>query len=66
MANKLMSWDDYQAHVKAMIYSDHVLTEVACPCCGTALYRDESVVLATFPVQYRYFCEVCGWQDYGR
>lgn len=66
MANKLMSWDDYKEQKRNMRYGDHVLTEVACPRCGTALYKDVSIALPSIPQQYRYFCEACGWFAYWR
>lgn len=32
----------------------------ACPKCGGDMYRDLSLVFASYPPKYKYFCKNCG------
>lgn len=40
-------------------------TNILCPKCNKPLMKDESIILTSYPAQYRYFCEDCGWQGTG-
>ena len=40
-----------------------VCTDIECPKCGKRIYMDNTMFLASWPVQYRYWC-ICGWQGY--
>lgn len=59
-----MKWEEFKQQRLAMITNFHRLTptDVECPECGEFLYRDDSVVLATYPAQHRYECKKCGWE----
>ena len=54
------TWSSYKKEQKDSGYKK---IEVACPYCGAPIYKDLTVVLATYPPQYRYFCKECGWSD---
>lgn len=36
-------------------------TEIECPKCGNLIYRDDTVVLTTYPPQHSYICLNCDW-----
>ena len=59
----LKSWYEFCAE-KKMTPEGAELTAIACPCCGNALYKDISTILATFPERHRYFCSKCLWSDF--
>lgn len=60
---ELKSWYEFRAE-KKMTPEGAVLTAIACPCCGKALYKDTTAILTSFPERYRYFCNNCKWSDY--
>lgn len=61
-----MEWADYQKQRSATIdLSKWQITEIRCPKCGDLIYRDKTIVLTTYPAQYRYECHSCGWSDTG-
>ena len=61
-----MEWSEYQKQRSANInLSKWEITEIICPECGEPVYRDKSIVLTSYPVQYSYNCLNCGWHDYG-
>ena len=35
-----------------------------CPKCGGGMCRNEMVVLTSYPVQYKYKCDKCGYVEY--
>ena len=55
-----MKWEDYKEQQRA-IPPNRELVDVECPRCGQKIYRDTRFVLTSYPEQYRYFCEKCGW-----
>ncbi len=60
---ELKSWYDFCAE-KARIQTESELTQIACPACGRALYKDLSDYILTYPPKYRYFCSACSWMGY--
>lgn len=63
--NNLKSWNDFCNEKKGTPEGCEI-TAIACPCCGRALYKDVSIVLASYPPTYKYFCKECGWWDMAR
>ncbi len=64
----LKSWNEFCAE-KKMTPEGAVLTAIACPCCGNALYKDISTIRTSLFLEkslgkYRYFCNKCKWSDY--
>lgn len=61
-----MEWEEYK-NKKKKIMSNYNYnleeTTIKCPKCGEFIYRDVSVVLASYPPQYKYICIKCDWQD---
>ena len=55
----LTPWDEFKGGNR--IPDRYELTAIACPCCGSALRKDNSVALTSYPVQYRYICFKCNW-----
>ena len=39
-------------------------TNIACPKCGHAVFRDTMIVLASYPPKSQYECKHCGWIGY--
>lgn len=61
----LISLEQHQeqrAITNDLLYRAHeTLTNIACPKCGKALWKDLSVVLTSYPPQSRIWCKDCGW-----
>ena len=61
-----MEWEDFK-DLAYRIHEDeekYVKTKIKCPMCGEYIYRDNTIVLTTFPAQYRYFCRNCDWSGH--
>ena len=58
----MLSWEEFTKgkHIKPAFGLS--ITNVLCPNCGERLYRDDSVVLTTYPVKHRYECQKCKWK----
>lgn len=54
-----INWNDF-LDSEILYDSRQVLTDIECPKCGRRIYLDDTVVLTTYPPQYRYWCS-CGW-----
>lgn len=62
-----ITWEDYQKNDEMSFYSHtRESTNIKCPKCGNLIYRNVQMVLTTYPVQYRYECDACGWFGVGR
>lgn len=63
----MISWDEFVNGQNAEnIPSYLTVTNIRCPACGEALYKDTSVVLTTYPAKCRYECVKCRWFGLGR
>lgn len=66
-----MTWQEYQT-MQAVINSKQtgtgywVKTEVDCPECGGPVYKNIGCALTSWPVQYRYECWDCHWNETGQ
>lgn len=60
-----MTWEEYQKMVYSLELNNREETNIECPQCGKRLYRRTDVVLASYPPQYRYECDNCGWSGTG-
>ena len=62
-----MKWEDYKAQRELHnIYKNnqhYVLTDIECPNCGAFIYKNISLILTSYPPQYQFHCEKCGWFD---
>lgn len=61
----MITWDEHLrlAYGQEATQSHYTKTNIMCPRCGEAIYRDDRVVLTTYPPKYRYECHKCGWFD---
>ena len=62
----MKSWDEFKSERNLSvgyptIINNHTRVEVACPKCGCAIYRNDSIVLVSNPPQRQYRCFECGW-----
>ena len=55
-----MTWEDFLNVDIPSNYNGQVQTDIACPKCGRNIYLNSTIVLTTYPRQYRYWCS-CGW-----
>lgn len=55
-----MKWNNFVNQTRTMPTGKE-LTDIECPKCGEKIYRDTTIVLTSYPEQYGYFCESCGW-----
>ena len=60
-----MKWEEYQAN-EWKLYQDREKTTIECPECGALLWRRVDLVLTTYPPQFRYECDSCGWSGTGK
>lgn len=61
-----MKWEEFSRYNPMPSNEDDrskIKTTIVCPECGKQVYLDNTVVLASNPPSYRYYCE-CGWVDY--
>lgn len=59
-----MEWEEYKKKKITFNFNNNLKeTTIKCPKCGEFIYKDVSVVLTSYPPQYRYVCTKCGWQD---
>ena len=58
-----MEWEEYKQMRNATMlqYFNKTKMDIKCPECGEYIYRDDTIVLTSYPAQYKYFCEKCGW-----
>lgn len=63
--NGLISLEQHQQRriiTNDLLYRTHEApTDIACPRCGKALWKDLSVLLTSYPPQSRIWCKDCGW-----
>jgi len=55
-----VEWEEFNKSYNANDWK-YQSTNIKCPECGRLLVKDISVVLATYPVKYKYECHNCGW-----
>lgn len=55
----MVSWESFK-ECELEKDSDYVKTNIRCPKCDKPIYMDKSIVLTSYPAQYRYYCS-CGW-----
>ena len=61
-----MTWQEYQTIQAATNPSGSwIKTDIECPECGEPIYKNTGMVLTSYPVQYRYECQNCGWTQTG-
>lgn len=60
-----MTWEEYQnQRKKSNIYKNnqhYIQTDIECPKCGDLIYKNISLILTSYPPQYQFHCEKCGW-----
>ena len=60
-----MTWDEFvemRVHdMKTTDWGRYTEMIVECPKCGAHLFRDNMVVLSTYPPQHKYICKKCNW-----
>ena len=63
--NDYITWEAHKSMVTPSYTSLVKRTNILCPKCNKPLMKDASIALTTYPAQYRYFCEECGWTGTG-
>lgn len=58
---ELISLEEYEASRPKIELLTEVKTNIACPECGIALWKDLTCVYTSFPAQYGVSCKECGW-----
>ena len=60
-----MTWEEYQNQRRqSNIYKNnqhYIQTDIECPKCGALIYKNISLILTSYPPQYQFHCEKCGW-----
>ena len=54
-----MTLEEYREQMKITQHGKYTKIDVECPKCGERLYRDNSIVLTTYPPQHRLECFNC-------
>ena len=61
----MISWEEYQSKGPSLeAFTNKKKTDIQCPECGEPLYKRMDIVLTTYPAQYQYECDKCGWVGY--
>lgn len=55
-----MEWKDFNKGELEITNAGQVLTDIRCPECGRFIFMGTTIVLASYPAQYSYWC-ACGW-----
>lgn len=55
-----MDWEEFNQGETDITNDMQVLTDIRCPECGRFIFVDTTIVLASYPAQYSYWC-TCGW-----
>ncbi len=58
-----MTWEDFLGIKTNTVYPGQVLTDIECPECGRHIYLDKTIILTSYPCEYRYWC-ACGWEGF--
>lgn len=60
-----MKWEDFerQAPLESM-WERRSKTDIECPKCKEKVFRRNDIVLTSYPAQYQYECDNCGWIGY--
>lgn len=62
---ELQPWEAYKSMGRAYEYlPPRTQVNVACPKCGQPLWRRNDITLTSYPEQYQYECDGCGWIGY--
>lgn len=60
-----MTWKDFEAlrvgEAQRNDWGRYTEMAVECPNCGASLFRDNLVVLSTYPPMHKYICKKCEW-----
>lgn len=56
-----MTWEEFKSNefIEDNL-TGQILTDIECPKCGKKIYYDSTMILASYPPQYSYWCK-CGW-----
>ena len=62
----MKTWNEFvNERLKAVgqekVVANHTRVEIACPQYGSAIYRHENLIIATYPPKRQYSCIECGW-----
>ena len=62
-----MEWEEYKEQEKDKFETfgsnDWIKTEIICPECGSPVYKNIGMALASYPSQHQYKCISCDWMD---
>ena len=63
-----MKWEDYQNNQWELYQNqeNREKTDIECPKCSALLWRRTDIILTSYPPQFRYECDACGWIGSGR
>ncbi len=62
-----MTWEEYKKQKNKVpeLIMRYKQLDVECPICGNLICQDRQIALTSYPPMFNYFCEKCGWRDYG-
>lgn len=62
-----MTWEEYKKQKNKVpeLVMRYKQLDVECPICGNLILQDRQTVLTSYPPMFNYFCEKCGWKDFG-
>ena len=58
-----MTWDQFLNIKLNSESTGQVQTDIECPGCGRHIYLNKTIILASYPNKYAYWCS-CGWSRY--
>lgn len=53
-----MKWKDFKPVIRNTMWEK---TDIECPECGDYVFKNNQIVLTTYPPKHRYECFNCGW-----
>lgn len=60
-----MKWEEFKNMMTPEpIFVNLVKTNIECPECGKNLFQRTDIVLTSYPAQYQYECNECGFIGY--
>lgn len=60
-----MKWDEFKdIGPEEFMWERRSKTDIECPKCKEKVFRRNDIVLTSYPAQYQYECDKCGWIGY--
>ena len=64
METQKITWEDFQKGLNNLnkIEDKYSITNIECPKCGKFIYKNNMMVLTSYPPKTLYECLECGWK----